>query len=194
MQRVLRSSTTKIRLMFSLKGWIRVMAPTWSRIKLCKVVLAVYALTRKILIKFNHKGSVQTCDQVQPPLQVKLADSFQISSLNVSQARYTTRTSLIMFHIHTNNLLPWWIILCRGTQAVKHWDNFLQLHLQTSIRTKLAKASTATWVSLVLIVIQTPWFNKSKLFFKDHQLEDLACHERKLDPSLPLETSCKYIF
>ena len=108
--KALRFSIIKIRSMFSLKGWIRVMAPTWSRIKSCKPVLVGYALTRKILIKANHKGSVQICVQVQPLLRVKLADSFQINSLNVNRARYITRTNLIMFHILTNNQLPWWII------------------------------------------------------------------------------------
>ena len=119
MRKAPRFNITKTRSMCSLKGSTRVMAPTWSRIKLCKVVLAVYALTRKILIKGSHKVSVETCVQVQPLLPVKLADFFQTNSPNASRARSTTRINLITFHIRTNNPLPWWTIWCQGTQAVK---------------------------------------------------------------------------
>lgn len=187
MRKALRFSITKIRSMCSLNGWIRVMAPTWSRIKSCKAVLEEYALTRKILIKGSHKGSVETCVQVQPLLLGKLAGSFQISSPNASRARYTTRTNSTTFHIPTSNPLPWWTIWCQRTRVAKHWDSYLRLHPQTSTPTKLAKVSTAIWGSLVPIAIQTPWFNKNKRFFKDHLLQEVGCHERKLDPNLRQE-------
>lgn len=160
--KALRFSTTKIRLMSSLKGWIRVMAPTWSRIKLCKVVLVEFDSTRKMSIKDSLKGSAVICARVPPLLPVRQADSFQINNPNGSLAKYTTRTSSTTFHIRTNNPHPWWTTWCQGTRAEKRWPSYLQLHLQTLIRTKSARASTAVWGSLVLIAIQTPWFNKSR--------------------------------
>ena len=83
------------------------MAPTWIRIKLCKVVLEAYASTKRILTKPHHKEeSVETCAQAQPLLPVKLGDSSQTSSPSASLARYTTRINLITFHILTNSQHP----------------------------------------------------------------------------------------